>query len=294
MKRRWEVGGIMTVAAYVSLATLTPLGAQGHTQWRPFKFVLETPGQLDRSIVDDPAAIELREIARTWTERAIAPDVDPDALVEAYANGDDVTITRLLGLSRQEVADTAGRLVRLSGELAIRYPQVAGAVLAGARLGPGEVVARLQHGFRGVRERAAELRRAKWEMMHPLSPAGVEPASGLAHGPWVPDPALGELWGELEPRITPCRSVPAVPAQAGSGGGGGGGGSWGDDPPEGCDEPAYMAALVGCALVGPYGYWLCAYVVYCSLCDGEARDALCDGTIAPYAWPSAPPAARYD
>lgn len=42
-----------------------------------------------------------------------------------------------------------------------------------------------------------------------------------------------------------------------------------------CRWPAYIVALVSCASLGAFLYWLCAYIAYCSFCEGKLVDQLC-------------------
>lgn len=46
--------------------------------------------------------------------------------------------------------------------------------------------------------------------------------------------------------------------------------------PDGCDYEQYVLALAGCAGLGPYLYWPCAYVAYCEFCYGPTHDEVCE------------------
>ncbi len=45
--------------------------------------------------------------------------------------------------------------------------------------------------------------------------------------------------------------------------------------PSGCHWGQSIAALALCTLGGPYFYWACAYLAYCSYCSGPIPDKIC-------------------
>ncbi|QTN37764.1 hypothetical protein HZ996_00980 [Cryomorphaceae bacterium] len=53
-------------------------------------------------------------------------------------------------------------------------------------------------------------------------------------------------------------------------------GARGNRAPDGCDYEQYVLALAGCAGLGPYLYWPCAYVAYCEFCYGPTHDEVCE------------------
>lgn len=240
-QRTWS-----TAVAFALMATVAVGGVvaqQRGTRWKLFSIDGGLPATTD-TLGSDPAVRELAQIRSSLFQRSFRQGVDRRALVDAYARRDEAAIKELLGMSDAEEAMLANRLNELRDQIVARHPALAELVVTGADCKEcygAQAVERIVKWLERQRP-AVRPSTAGQSLQAEMTPDGSSP-------PLLPEPATG------------CATDQGGSSSAG-----------GDD---GCENLQYIAALLVCTTAGPIFYWACAYVAYCSFCEGGLTDDLC-------------------
>jgi hypothetical protein len=218
------------------------------------------PTNIDRSILDDPAVVQLKMIRRILLARAADSRTDRPALLETVRRHDEAGFWKVLGFSSEEVAVFDESIAQLRKQVFTRYPSLRGEVRAYLEQRSAATKSCPMCGDADARllDRAITIHRGKRHSAQVPAAVASRARAGIRLAAYTP--------ATLTPFVARFAGL-AMPAED----------EWPGEPDSGdvCNWWLFTISLIGCSATGPGWYWLCAYLAYCEFCSGSARDYFC-------------------